>query len=389
MRDNAFYVSNLLELAQASASDRRVLWRQAMAALSRASTDGGPSPLEGIHPDVLVRGVAAALADGLADDLDWLSPSAAGVALYTLAAALQVGTEQRELGRRVLARMLAGDAGTFTAIATSMAQSAGKGLGSAEHPRVASRSSASSRSPTGSSMGHSHSRSCRGASTSATGSSIPSTRSLPQRRLTAKILERAAREAARRAQMGDTHALRIFLGDNVRSAYNRLLADRESLVWRYVAVARGLCAGSIPELKQQIQESLREGLSPTEWRRAAASLAAFGAVKPDDALKITTAVVKRGLFTREDPASAAAFVWGIPRTIEAEPEAATKMLDMVLHDRVARGRGVRRELRYEYGTSRVVDRAMRQAYELLKITSKPPQARMTAPTRSTPRSRAT
>src|SRR5262249_11377443 len=138
-----------------------------------------------------------------------------------------------------------------------------------------------------------------------------STRSLPARRLAAKILERAAREAARRAQQGDTHALRVFAGDTVRVAYNRLLADRESLAWRYLAVARGLCAAWIPELKSQIQDSLKEGLSPTEWRRAAASLAAFGAVKPDEALKITQAIVKRGLFTYEDPPSAAAYVWGI------------------------------------------------------------------------------
>jgi hypothetical protein len=370
VRDNAFYVSNLLELAQASASDRRVLWRQAMAALSRTNTDGGPSPLEGIHPDALVRGVAAALADGLADDLDWLSPSAAGVALYTVAAALPVGTEQRELGRRVLARMLAGNAETFTAIATSMAQSAGKGLGS---PNIRARVALVSELP----LSHAI---VDGPLALALVSRReyqrdwvvgPSTRSLPQRRLTAKILERAAREAARRAQMGDTHALRVFVSDNVRTAYNRLLADRESLVWRYVAIARGLCAGWIPELKQQIQESLREGLSPTEWRRAAASLAAFGAVKPEDALKITTAVVKRGLFTREDPASATAFIWGIPRTIEAEPEAATKLLDLVLPVASPEVAESVAELRYEYGTSRVVDRATRQAYELLRLGDKP------------------
>ena len=100
-----------------------------------------------------------------------------------------------------------------------------------------------------------------------------STRSLPARRLAAKILERAAREAATRAQMGDTHALRAFMQENVRGAYNRLLSDRESLVWRYVAVARGLCAGWVPELREQISESLKEGLSPTEWRRAATSSA--------------------------------------------------------------------------------------------------------------------
>ncbi|MBX3207838.1 MAG: serine/threonine protein kinase [Labilithrix sp.] len=343
-----------------------------MAALSRTNLDGGPGPLEGLHPDVLLKGVSAALHDGLADDLDWLSPQAAGVALYTLAAALPVGVEQRELGRRVLARMIAGDAETFTAIATSMAQSAGKGLGS---PNVRARIALVAELPLAHAIAD-------GPLALALVSrrefqrdwvSVPSTRSLPARRLVAKILERAAREAARRAQMGDTHALRVFAGETVRAAYNRLLADRESLVWRYVAVARGLCAGWIPELKQQIQESLREGLSPTEWRRAAASLAAFGAVRPDDALKITAAVVKRGLFTWEDPPSAAAFIWGIPRTIEAEPEAATKLLDLVLPVASAEVAEAVCELRYEYGPSKVVDRAQRQAYELLKATREKPK----------------
>jgi hypothetical protein len=370
LRDTSFYVSSLLELARATPANRKVLWRQAMAALSRINLDGGPSPLEGLHPDVLVRGVAEALGDGLADDLDWLSADAAGVALYTLAAALPASTEQRELGRRVLARMLAGNAHTFTSIATCMAQSAGKGLSS---PNIRARIALVCELPLSNGIADgplalalvSRREYQRDWVTN------PSTRSLPQRRLVAKLLERAAREAARRAQMGDTHALRVFLGENVRTAYNRLLADRESLVWRYVAVARGLCAAFVPELKQQIQESLREGLSPTEWRRASASLAAFGAVRPDDALKITTAVVKRGLFTWEDPASASAFVWGLPRTIEAEPEVATKMLDLVLPVTSGEVAESIADLRYEYGTSRVVDRAMRQAHELLRSNEKP------------------
>jgi eukaryotic-like serine/threonine-protein kinase len=365
LRDPSFYVSSLLELADASPNDRRGLWRQAMAALSRAPTDGGPGALEGLHPDVLLKGVKAALEGGLVDDLDWLSPQHAGIALYTLAAALPVGFEQRELGRRVLARMLAGNAETFTAMATIMAQTAGKGLSS---PAIRARVGLVTELPIAHGIAdgplalalvsrREYARDWVAAL---------STRSLPQRRLAAKVLERAAREAARRAQMGDTHALRVFVGDTVRVAYNRLLADRESLVWRYVAVARGLCAAWVPELKLQIQESLKEGLSPTEWRRAAASLAAFGAVKPDDAVKMTLALVKRGFFTWEDPASAAAFVWGIARTIEAEPEAATKMLDAVLGAAAPEVAEAVVELRFEYGPSKILDRAAKKALELLK-----------------------
>ena len=364
MRDPSFYVSSLLELASASPNDRRGLWRQAMAALSRAPTEGGPGPLEGLHPDVLLEGVRVALASGLVDDLDWLSPHAAGIALYSLASALPVGVEQRELGRRVLARMLAGNAETFTAMVTIMAQTGGKGLSSAA---IRARVGLVAELPISHEIAdgplalalvsrREYAREWVGA---------PSTRSLPARRLAAKILERAAREAARRAQMGDPHALRVFVGDTVRIPYNRLLADREPLVWRYVAVARGLCAGWVPELKTQILDSLKEGLSPTEWRRAAASLAAYGAVRPDEAVKTTLALVKRGFFTWEDPASAASFVWGISRTIESEPEAATKMLDALLSVAAPEVAEAIAELRFECGTSKVVDRAMKKALALL------------------------
>jgi eukaryotic-like serine/threonine-protein kinase len=365
VRDPSFYVSSLLELADASPNDRRGLWRQAMAALSRATTEDGPGPLEGLHPDVLLKGVQAALQAGLVDDLDWLSPQAAGIALYSLAAALPIGGEQRELGRRVLARMLAGNAETFTAMVTIMAQTAGKGLAS---PAIRARVAIITELPIAHAIADGPLALALVSRREYAREWVagPSTRSLPARRLAAKILERAAREAARRAQMGDTHALRVFVGDTVRVAYNRLLADRESLVWRYVAVARGLCAAWVPELKAQIHASLKEGLSPTEWRRAAASLAAFGAVKPDEALKTMLALVKRGFFTWEDPASAAAFVWGIPRTIESEPETATKMLDALLTVASPEVAEAIADLQFEYGPSKVVDRVAKKGHELLE-----------------------
>jgi len=365
VRDPSFYVSSLLELADASASDRRALWRQAMAALSRVTSEGGPGPLEGLHPDVLLKGVQAALEAGLVDDLDWLSPQAAGIALYALAAALPVGTEQRELGRRVLARMLAGNAETFTSMATIMAQTGGKGLSS---PAIRARVALVCELPIAHGIAdgplalalasrREYAREWVGG---------PSTRSLPARRLAAKILERAAREAARRAQMGDTHALKVFSHDTIREANDRLLADRESLVWRYVAVARGLSAAWLPELMGQIHDSLKEGLSPTEWRRGTASLAALGAVRPEEAVKITQALVKRGFFSKEDPGSAASFVWGITRTIEAEPEAAQKMLDLVLSSATPDVAEAVADLRFEFGPSKLYDRAARKARELLE-----------------------
>ena len=82
------YVSGLLDLETITdPSERRATWRQAIAALARAPMDG-PSPLDGLHPEALGRGVHAAMISGLVDDLDWLAAPAAGVALYALAAAL-------------------------------------------------------------------------------------------------------------------------------------------------------------------------------------------------------------------------------------------------------------------------------------------------------------
>ncbi|MGH7269031.1 MAG: serine/threonine protein kinase, partial [Polyangiaceae bacterium] len=131
MRDATNYASGLLDLQKLGGADRRASWRQSMAALARATTEDGPGPLEGLHPSALLAGVRAALQSGLADDLDWLAPAAAGAALYELASALPIGAEQREIGRRVLARLLAADAEAFVAIARRMALGAGRGLSSA------------------------------------------------------------------------------------------------------------------------------------------------------------------------------------------------------------------------------------------------------------------
>ena len=70
----------------------------------------------------------------------------------------------------------------------------------------------------------------------------PAEGALPSRRIAARLLERAAREAARRAVEGDDTGIGVFCTRPVREAWDRLLADRERLVWRHVASARGLLA---------------------------------------------------------------------------------------------------------------------------------------------------
>ncbi|HEY4012562.1 MAG TPA: serine/threonine-protein kinase [Polyangiaceae bacterium] len=369
MRDPTFYVSGLLELHKlGDAAERRASWRQCMAALARASADDGPGPLDGVNPEALVAGVRAALHAGLLEDLDWLAAPAAGSALYELASALPPGPEQRELGRRVLSRLLGADAAAFVAVARRMALGPGKGLSS---PGMRARVALVTELPI--SLGVAD-----GPLALAIASrrdlardwiAAPSTGSLPSRRLAARLLERAAREAARCAAYGDDHNLRVFRSDAVQPAWTRLLEDRESLVWRHVAVARGLLAPWIPAFARTMEEGFGPSLSPTEWRRAAASVAAYVAVAPDAGISLAQRALGRGLLER-DPGAAAAFVWGLPRAAEAEREAARELLDAVLAQANADVGEAIVELRAELGASALSDHAARRGLELLSARSK-------------------
>jgi eukaryotic-like serine/threonine-protein kinase len=371
VRDPTFYVSGLLELHTLSgASERRASWRQCVAALARAAAADGPGPLEGVHPEALVAGVRAALQSGLVDDLDWLEPPAAGSALYELASALPPGPEQRDLGRRVLARLLAADAAAFVAVARRMALGPGKGLVS---PGMRARVALVTELPIGLGVAD-------GPLALAIASrrdlarewiAVPSTGSLPSRRLAARLLERAAREVARCAAYGDDHNVRVFKSDAVAPAWERLLSDRESLVWRHVAVARGLLAPWIPAFATAMEEALEPSLSPTEWRRAASSVAASVAVAPEDALALAERALSRGLLER-DPGAASAFIWGLARAAEAEREAAQDLLERVLERATAEVGEAIVELRAELGDSPLAERASRKGLEILSRRGKAP-----------------
>jgi hypothetical protein len=365
VRDPSFYVSGLLELHNVSdAAERRAMWRQSMAALARAMVEDGPGPLDGLHPDALVKGVRAALGNQLVDDLDWLEPAAAGAALYELASALPIGPEQRDLGRRVLARLLAANAEAFVALATRMALSTAKGLATTA---VRARIALVTELPIGLGIAD-------GALALALASrrdlarewvSQTSMGSLPARRLSARLLERAAREAAKRAAQGDSHALRVFSSDAVKEAWRRLLGDRESLVWRHVAVARGLLAPWVGEFRAQIEDALSAQHTPTEWRRGATSIAAFVAVNPEGALRTATQGLAQGVLQR-DPGAASSFIWGLPRAAEAEPDAAIELLDEVLARATPEVAEAVLELRTEFGDAPFVERACVRALAILR-----------------------
>jgi chromatin segregation and condensation protein Rec8/ScpA/Scc1 (kleisin family) len=319
------HLDAFVELPRLPEDARRGAWRQAMASLAAQSADQIPVPLEGTNPQYLEESVHWALSEGLMDDLGWLSSAHAAGALYELAATLPVGTERREVGRRVLMRLTEGDAATFVALAQRLALGSRRGLSG---PGVRSRVALALDLPVGFATG-------------ADGLALslltrpelervwltePSTGSLPSRRLAARLLERAACEALRRSSDPLGSVVSVFERPGVLTTWTRLLLDREPLVWRHVASARGLLSKRIPMFEGEIARDLDPMLSPTEWRRAATSAAAAVAVDPEGALERCRGLLHGRVF-HQDPGVASAMVLGLSRAADAEPEASEALLE--------------------------------------------------------------
>lgn len=306
-------------------AERRASWRQAVTALGQNVRVTGPPPLDGVDPAQLVRSAALALESGLADDVDWIAPHSAAVALYELTMALPPGRERRDLGRRVFTRLYQGTASTFSAVATRMALGSGKPL---EAPTLRARVSLVLDLPVGSGVDADALALCLVVRRELSERWLerPSVGALPARRLAAKLFEHAAREAVQRAQQGDSHPRELLAGETLRPLRRRLLGDREPLVWRHAAVTRGLLAAVDAGLAEQIDVALDPALSPTEWRRAAVSLVACLAADPRGAMKSIKRLLDSEI-VRRDPGIVATMVWGLPRVIEAEPDAAEELLD--------------------------------------------------------------
>lgn len=328
MRARGYDLDGLLDLPTIrDLATRRASFRQGFANLALAAAEWGPSPLEGIPPSALAAAVGAALESGLFEDLDWLSPAAVGAALYELGAALPHGHEKRDIGRRVLARLNEGNADTFAAIATRMARGSRKGLvGAGVRARVSLLFHATTTAVDAGSLAFAlvsrRELAREWIASAATGA-------LASRRLAARILERAAVVAARRAAEGDDYAPRVFATETISRAFERLLADREPLVWRHAAVARGLIAGVAGTPWRAVMEQLHPRHSPTEWRRGAVSLVAAIATRPDRALTRAKDLLKSPI-AQQDRGLAATMVWGLPRALDAEPEAAEALLDAIV-----------------------------------------------------------
>ncbi len=325
MSTSRYELGGLLQLAQIHNQEERIAtWRQSMATLAAAVARQQRVPLEGLPPNALVLGVRAALENKLVDDLGFLSPPAAAAALYEMASAIPIGKERRELGRRIYLWMHQGDAPTFIALATQIALSSPKALNSTA---IRARVALCLDLPIGVDSG-------ADALALALISrrdveqewlSTPSMGSLTSRRLAARLLERAAREAARRAAQGDESAVRVFEVPAVRDAWARLLADREPLVWHHVATARGLLSNANPDFANEIYHGLKPELTPTEWRRAATSLAASITGEPDRAVRTIHNVLESEIIER-DRGIAGTLIMGMTRPAESEPDAIQDLL---------------------------------------------------------------
>ncbi len=325
MLDTHSDLAGLVQLHRVDGDDEmRALWRRGMATLAAQAADHHPVPLEGFNPSALLAATRVALNLGFVDELGWLSPAAAAVALFELAAALPRSNEKRELGRRVLQTLHHSDADTFIALATSLALGSSRVMRGA-HARA--RVALSLDLPVGLGIRADPLALALISRRDSERSwlSEPSTGSLPSRRLAARLLERAAREAVRRYASGDDTGVRVFQMSSVTHAMARLLADRESLVWRHAASARGLLSNAIPSWYTRIDAGLAPDLTPTEWRRAATSLAARLAIDPVGTLSRCRELLASELAVA-DHGLVAAVIYGIPCAADTHPEAANSLL---------------------------------------------------------------
>lgn len=328
MRARQSPIESLVTLsAQADPTERRARWRQAIAGLGQEHWSSGASILDGVPEGDLLLAVRAALETGLVDDLSWLSPGGAAVALYELSSHLPQSKERREIGRRVFARLYEGNAATFAAVATRMALGPGRPF---EAATLRARIGLVFALPVGSSvnqgplaLGLVSRRELfdRWVKRAATGP-------LPSRRLAARVLERAAWEASRRTTQGDSRPAELLSGPLLRPLLDRLIADREPLVWRHAAAARGLLSAAVPSLKEDVDLALDPSLSPTEWRRATVSLVASIAAGQSSSIAQCERLLESELVAK-DPGLAVAVVWGLSPVVESEPELASELLDRV------------------------------------------------------------
>ncbi len=304
--------------------ERRRVTRHALAMLAQVA-DREPAPLEGIPADALMHAVRTALADGLLDDLTWLAPSAAAVALFELSQALPPCTERRELGRRVLQRLRIADRDTFVRVLVALARSSPRLL-AGEMLRARAEVVLSSPLAAAGGIGDLAIGLLAQPALAQSWVEQPATGALPGRRLAARVLAHGAREAVRRHANGDRGGVAILARPGLRAALARLLADREALVWRFAGIARGHLAHVDSQLADDIDRELRRASSSTVLRRAATS-AATALERGGAALGWQAIMVERA---RREPAVARGAILGLAGLAMSDPPAADALATLLV-----------------------------------------------------------
>ncbi|MCH2110604.1 MAG: serine/threonine protein kinase, partial [Polyangiaceae bacterium] len=156
-----------------------------------------------------------------------------------------------------------------------------------------------------------------------------STGALPARRLAALLLEHAAREALFRQQLGDPQPTALLLPQLSSDVFQRLLFDREPLVWRHAAVARGIVAALSEKVRDQVNADLDVQLGVTHWRRGLVSLTASNVVEDEDS-RLSVKAVLQGPLIEKDPGLASVIFLAVPRLYEADPEFAEGLVSYLV-----------------------------------------------------------
>ena len=312
-----------------SKDDQRRAWRKGLLSLSELYSGSEMlGALDGLPRSELTASMRAAIASQLIDDRDWLAVEASGMALYAIALSLPAGLERRELGLRTMQALSNGTAKTVSRIMTLAAQTGGPIL---NRSSIAARMTLSLSLPLSMDTGGD----TLALALLSRDESIDrwlvqaSSASLPERRLAARLLERAAAESGRRLELGDDLGPRIFSLAKVREAMESLLADREPLVWRSTAVARGLLVTCLPDLATDIVHNLQPSHGPTQWRRAATSLCACAAVAPQIAMPQIEKLFSSKP-AKTDAGVVASLLAGIPRVALRDEDMARAILEKAI-----------------------------------------------------------
>ena len=305
---------------------RKTLWRGALASLAQSCVNEIEGALDAVSPSMLASVLEHALGAGWLDETGYLEPRSEALALQELAAALAEGTTRAALEERVRRCLERADAGTFAALAARMVQAGDLVPDESDGVRARVTLSLGLPWPLATQVDRLAVAMLARPRAAQAWLGAEASPSLPRRRSAARLLEHGARGVVRLLAMGETWAERLLAHPAVEDAFAALLADREPLVWRHAAVARGLLATSTPSFVLAIDAGLDPALSPTEWRRAATSLGAWLGGSPDAARERLARLLVSDIW-RRDGGVLGAVAYGLPAAAETAPAVAVEAFE--------------------------------------------------------------